>query len=155
MTQQFQHYTDGISLYPFGGHPSIPFKWQIAKTIERCHRRYQKPVKILYFGDLDEAGEIIYRKAVQDVQSWCNVQFDFIRCGLNDDQVEKYDVPENFEHPGYQWEALTDEGAGEIITEGVSQFISDDVIEDTRQQEEEIGQDVIEKIMEAVNDIEF
>jgi hypothetical protein len=33
MLQQFIQYTDGPTLCPFGGQPSIPYKWKIAKHI--------------------------------------------------------------------------------------------------------------------------
>jgi hypothetical protein len=57
MTDQFRHYTKHVTLRPMGGQPSIPYKWQIAKDLEAAARTYCKPIKILYFGDLDPAGE--------------------------------------------------------------------------------------------------
>ena len=64
MSQQFQLYTDGLTLCPFGGQPSIPFKYRIAKYIERQHEKYAMDVVVLYFGDLDEAGVTIFKTGV-------------------------------------------------------------------------------------------
>ena len=119
MTQQFRLYTDGLTLCPFGGQPSIPFKYQIAKYIEQQHEKYQKDVMVLYFGDLDESGLKIFNTGEEDISKWCDAPIEFIRCGLSDEQVRQYQIPENVDHPGYQWEALTDEQAREIITEDV------------------------------------
>ncbi len=117
MTDQFRHYTKNVTLRPMGGQPSIPYKWKTAKDLERAARRYHHPIIILYFGDLDPAGETISETIERDVREWCNARFEFVRCGLTAEQVSLYNVPENIEHPGaYQWEALTDEGAREIMT---------------------------------------
>ena len=124
MTDQFRHYTKYVTLRPMGGQPSIPYKWQIAKDLERAARVYDTPIKILYFGDLDPAGEVISETIERDVREWCDRDFEFIRCGLTADQVRRYNVPENIEHPGaYQWEALTDEGAREIITNNLDKLL--------------------------------
>lgn len=56
MKGQFEHYTEHVTLRPFGGDCSISFKWQIAVELEEKHDQYQTPVVILYFGDLDPKG---------------------------------------------------------------------------------------------------
>lgn len=127
MVGQFEHYTEGINLRPFGGHPSIPFKWQAAKELEYYDRRYSKPIVILYFGDLDDAGFTIMNSAVRDVRTWCEIGYKFkaVRCGLTPEQVEKYQLPENPERLGqYQWEALTDAQAAEIIRGSLEGILS-------------------------------
>lgn len=124
MTDQFRHYTKHVTLRPMGGQPSIPYKWQIAKDLERAAQTYGKPIKVLYFGDLDPAGETISQTVRQDVRQWSAAPFEFIHCGLNAQQVAQYNVPENIEHPGaYQWEALTDTGAREIIEGNINRFL--------------------------------
>lgn len=130
MSDQFSYYTSGITLCPFGGDPSISFKWDIAKNIENVYKVLQKPVTILYFGDLDTKGKIIPISAAIDIQTWCDVPFDFQICGLNKEQVKRYNVPENYEKPGdYQWEALTDEQAADIILSSIKRYIDLDLIE--------------------------
>lgn len=127
MSQQFEHYTDHITLRPLGGQPSIPYKWQAAKDIERLAAAYNMPVVILYFGDLDSAGETIAQVVERDVREWCAAEFKFVHCGLNAQQVKLYGVPENPEKPGeYQWEALTDDAARSIITTNTSRYLRDD-----------------------------
>ena len=125
MKGQFEHYTEYITLRPFGGDASIFFKWQIAKELEEKHDQYQTPIIILYFGDLDPKGLQIPKSAVKDVREWAKVDFEFIRCGLNPGDEVTYNIPENPDKPGtYQWEALSDEAARELITRWTDKYIS-------------------------------
>ena len=124
MVNQFKHYTDNITLRPFYGMPSIPYKWNIAKALERQSRTYGKPIIVLYFGDNDDGGLTIPETSVNDIRKWCGVDFEFIRAGLNPGDEVKYNIPENPEHPGaYQWEALDDDAARELITRAVSPYV--------------------------------
>jgi len=133
MARQFEHYTQGVDLWPFGGMPSIEYKYRIAKRIESCAETYKKPVTVLYFGDYDPAGLTIPETSFNDIQKWCTVNFDFIRCGLNPGDEIKYNIPENPDHPGaYQWEALNDSAAREIITSAVNQYVDQSIIESCR-----------------------
>ena len=125
MRGQFEHYTDHVTLMPFGGDPSIPYKWAAAKRLEERARCYGRPVVILYFGDLDPKGLMIPESAAADVRDWCAVGFEFIRCALSPGDEVTYNIPENPDKPGeYQWEALDDQAAGKLITESVGRFIS-------------------------------
>lgn len=125
MLDQFQHYTEHMTLRPLGGQPSIPYKWDTAKDLEGAHDRYGKPIVVLYFGDLDSAGSVIADTVRGDVAKWSAAPFEFIHCGLTLDQVQFYGVPENPEKPGeYQWEALPDAAAREIILSSAGPFIS-------------------------------
>lgn len=136
MSRQFEYYTRDVTLRPLGGQPSIPYKWETAKAIERAGLIYNLPVVVLYFGDLDSAGENIAQVVERDVRGWCGIDFKFISCGLNADQVRRYNVPENPEKPGeYQWEALPDEAAREIIMDRVSQFVRPALISEARRRE--------------------
>lgn len=136
MTDQFRHYTQHITLRPLGGQPSIPYKWETAKYLERVNDAYDVPITILYFGDLDTAGEVISEVVERDVRVWCDAEFDFIRCGLTADQVTRYQVPENPEKPGeYQWEALPDYAAREIISGHVDKLLRHDAFSTIHQEE--------------------
>ena len=116
MTDQFRYYTKYITLRPMGGQPSIPYKYQAAKDIESLAEYYEKPVVILYFGDLDPAGETISEVIERDIKHWCNVDFTFIHCGLTAEQVKRYNIPQSIDKPDtYQWEAVSDTAAREII----------------------------------------
>ena len=137
MAAQFEYYTENITLRPMGGQPSIPYKWQAAKELEQAYRVYGKPVVILYFGDLDEGGENIGNAVETDVTEWCNVSFTFLRCGLTAAQVLEYQIPENVEKPGcYQWEALTDDVAREIIEASLEGFVSHDRFSEIAEREQ-------------------
>lgn len=149
MTAQFKQYIpDGISLCPFGGQPSIPYKYRISEYIDRLSGKYGKDVVVLYFGDLDNAGLVIYDTAIEHITGWSRSNPEFVRCGLTEEQVEKYGIPENPDHPGYQWEALTDAQASEIIHDALSQYYN---FKASKQAEEESAR--IEQVVdEAVND---
>jgi hypothetical protein len=113
-----------------GGQPSIHYKYQTAKHLEQMGERYQLPIVVLYFGDLDTSGGIIADVAERDVRKWCDVDFTFVRCGLTQQQVVDWNVPENFEKPGeYQWEALSDEGAKTIITQSIEPYLRQDALD--------------------------
>ena len=72
--------------------------------------------RVLYFGDYDDKGFMIPEAVKDCLETWgSNVSWK--RIGLTKEQVEKYDLPENPDRKGrYQWEALPDEGAEEIIS---------------------------------------
>jgi len=154
MLQQFQTYTDGLTLCPFGGQPSIPYKWKIAKYIEELSLKYKKPVKILYFGDYDDAGLKIYEAGKADILEWCDSEdVEFIRCGLTQEQAMKYQIPENFEHPGsFQWEALTDAQAKEIIIEGLTPYHNFNTKNEAWEQGRHISRLVNDAVNEAMAD---
>jgi hypothetical protein len=118
MVGQFEKYVRRpyrISLRPFGGDYTIAPKWEAAQQIKAMAEN-GKRVVILYFGDADTKGGQIPLSAYKDVRSWAGVDFDFHIGGLTREQAELLRLPENPERPGqYQWEALTDTQAKEII----------------------------------------
>lgn len=129
MRAQFEYYTRGLTLRPFKGMPSIDYKWGIAKDLEKHEARYGLPIVILYFGDYDGAGVLIPETSVADIEDWCKVDFDFERVGLNAGDGERLGIPENFEKPGtYQWEALPDSAARDMITGAVGTYVDVDII---------------------------
>lgn len=139
MIGQFRHYTEPyhVSLVPFGGDPSIHFKWSIAKHIEALARYYPgKPIIIKYFGDLDPKGLTIPESALKDIREWCGVPFDFERIGLTEEHVTHWNLPDNPEKLGqYQWEALPDEGAEELIVGALAPLIDTDKIKRVQKHE--------------------
>ncbi|MFC2037688.1 hypothetical protein ACFLYD_06955 [Chloroflexota bacterium] len=127
MRAQFEHYTEHITLRPFAGMPSIPYKWEMARALDTAYMTYGLPLVVLYFGDLDEAGLIIPETTIADVRGWCSVPFDVVRCGLNRGHEVQYNIPENPDHPrAFQWEALEDGAAKELITKSVAKFVDYD-----------------------------
>lgn len=154
MTAQFEYYTKYITLRPMGGQPSIPFKYQTAKDIENIYNYYQKPVVILYFGDLDPAGETISEVIERDITHWCNVDFHFFRSGLTQDQVIKYNIPESVDHPGaYQWEAVDDPTAREIINAALEPFeIRQDVFSKVETEQAKAEAWLKDKLVDLVSD---
>ena len=138
MTPQFEYYTERVDLFPCGGDPSIPYKWDIAKHIEKAAARYHKPVFVLYFGDYDQKGQTIGKSAMADIEEWCRVPFEYVRCGLNAGDGERFGIPENPDEPGeYQWEALDDPTAARLIQESVARYVSTGVIREIEQREAE------------------
>ena len=125
MTDQFWYYTKDlhVTMVPFGGDYTISPKWQTAKRIEKRIETYQKPIVILYFGDCDEKGNMIPNAALKDIREWCKYDFEFIRCGLTLEQAKKLKLPENPERKGqYQWEAINDKDAGEMILSNLFKY---------------------------------
>lgn len=116
MAGQFQFYLPGVTLRPFAGDPSIPFKWETAQYLLAMAKNYQTPISIFYFGDRDDKGESIFEAALKDIRAWCPVEFQFELVGLTRQQAVDMGVPENPDKPGaYQWEALTDQQASSLI----------------------------------------
>lgn len=124
MRSQFEWFAPpAYSLWPFGGDPSIEYKWRLATYIIELNQRYDKPITLFYFGDLDKKGLEIAENALTEIALWSGVEFQVRRGGLNPGDAERYNIPENFERPGqYQWVALTHESAGNIITRALEGF---------------------------------
>jgi hypothetical protein len=127
MLGQFEQHTKGVVLRPFGGDYTIGPKYQAAKELMQNASRFGKPAKVLYFGDCDEKGRKIFKAATtgpRGLMKWCDIDVEWVWCGLTKEQAEEFDIPENPEKPGqYQWEALTDEAAREIISRGVQEHL--------------------------------
>ena len=126
MHGQFEYHTHDyrVSLIPFRGDCSIPIKWALAKKLEAIGQKYNKPIKILYFGDCDKKGFQILEAALKDIRAWCNTEFDVERIGLTLEQARELNIPENPDKPdSYQWEALGDERAGKLILSGVTRYL--------------------------------
>lgn len=160
MYEQFAKYTAPyyVTLVPFRGDVSLPIKWKLAQEIREALIN-GVPVKILYFGDLDQKGMTIPTSAVTDIREWASKpepeseyvapDFDFIRVGLNPEHVNKYELPENPERPGqYQWEALDDSAAAEMITTALDQYIDLDQIQSILESEKRIEAVLLEYLRE-------
>lgn len=170
MKAQFEHYThEYVTLLAFHGDVSIPEKWNCAKRIYNRWNSSLKPITILYYGDLDPKGLQIPISAESDIinfirhmfyqdidkpglaednyYSFLN-EFTFRRVGINEDHPELYDIPENPERPGtFQWEALDDNSAQELISE-VDNLIDIDLFKDIESKEDDISQVVRNKLSE-------
>ena len=146
MAGQFKKYTRCIDLAPMGGMASVPFKFALAESITEAAAIYNKPVKILYFGDEDEAGHKIARISKKDVARWTKVPFEVIWCGLTPQQIERYRIPRHPDKKGYQWVALEDPAAGEIITSTVAQHIDMNLVDEADEEAEEFAETWREKL---------
>ncbi|MBD3264152.1 MAG: hypothetical protein GF375_03510 [Candidatus Omnitrophica bacterium] len=154
MAGQFKYYTRGVDLVPFGGDPSIPFKWLISRDLIWKRKKYNKPITILYFGDYDKHGLEILDSAEADIRSWSGVDFELSRCGLTPEQIEQYNVPENPAKPGeFQWEALNDKAAKEIILSALEDNINLETIDVVRREAMEKEEYWRGKVEDALRDI--
>lgn len=141
MQSQFEYYTEpyGVSLWPFSGMASIPYKKRLARHIEWAYSRFGLPVIVLYFGDYDEAGLTIPEASFRHIRKWCKCKFDAFRAGLNQDHVQRYNIPEDPERPGkFQWEAVADIPAKEIITGAIDSLLRHDAIRTIEIEESEM-----------------
>ena len=129
MASQFDFYLPAwVPRVAFGGDVSIPAKWKIAELFGWAHERYGKPLRLVYFGDLDDKGMTIPESARADIEDWLPAgvfaDFGYERAGLNPGDEATYDIAENPERPGtYQWEALDDDTAGRLITGAVAPYL--------------------------------
>ena len=55
---------------------------------------------------------------------------------------------------GYQWEALSDEAAGEIISKAMGEYISEDVIDEVRAEVAEATETISPMLKKVADDIE-
>lgn len=161
MRSQFMHYAAPyhVPMAPFRGDPGPDYKWRIAKFLDELDENYgPKPIVILYFGDYEPIGKTGSRgkgiripiDALKDIRPWFwSLQINrgiskddltdlkFIRCGLNSEHIEQWDLPTNPERPGeYQWESLSDELAGELITGSIKEHWNLESIKKIERREE-------------------
>ena len=143
MLGQFKHYTRHIPLIAFGGDASIPYKWEIAKSIDWLVMKYGKPIEVLYFGDADKKGMQICNSAFRDIHDWAEGLFNIHHCGLTTEQAEEFNLPSNPDKPGeYQWEALSQEQAKKINMTYIEKIQNQDKIEEIQNEEERILKDI-------------
>jgi len=140
MEAQFRHYLPNAAiLSPFRGDPSVPAKWDLAELLAKRWREYRVPVYVCYFGDFDEKGLGIEKAAKAQILDWARMNEDgdyhWVRGGLDESHVKRYGLPLSIEGKGYQWEALSDAQASEIITEATVGLVDDHRIKATQEQE--------------------
>lgn len=83
-----------VSLYPCGGFSSITLAYEAAQTINwQC--RTSKDAVIYYIGDYDPAGVLIDQSLEKELREHLDqeVALHFIRLGITDEQIAKYDLP--------------------------------------------------------------
>lgn len=155
MVQQFNYYTSdyGCRLWPMKGDPSNPYKLKIAETVDYVSRLFAVSVIILYFGDLDVKGQSIPEAAFRDVHQWCrDADLTVYRVGLNPGDEVEFDLPDIPGKPGaYQWEALQDDQAAELILNALREFLDEDILEEVKVKEKEttdLVQEMLENLLE-------
>lgn len=121
MAAQFDHYLhEDISQLAFHGHPSIPEKWKGAARLVERWLKEPKPIVVLYYGDLDEAGFTIPESAREDVEKFaCHRVFEILRK----------------ENPGMKWDEVH-----ELYEERARAFLKDFTFERVGLNEEHVDQ---------------
>lgn len=153
MQGQFLYYAnENLPLLAFGGDVSIAAKWKTAERLANRYKELGKPIHIFYYGDYDKKGLTIPQSAWRDIYAWTGgLMLDqkvplneianllhMYRIGINEEQIEEMNLPENPERPGtYQWEALSDEQAEELIGMA-NEYLVMDAFEEIYEQENEI-----------------
>ena len=152
MQGQFLYYAnENIPLLAFHGDVSIPEKWRTAERLAQRYFALRKPIHIYYFGDLDTKGLTIPQSAWRDILIWTmallnkaeeglayQAEIQFERVGINEEQVDELGIPDNPERPGtYQWEAIDDDQAYELIGKA-SELVRIDSFSDVEAEEGEI-----------------
>jgi len=154
MIGQFEHYLEAlrIPLCAFSGDASIPYKYEIASAVMEWNDIWpDKPVHVLYFGDFDQKGLEIPENAMRDITKWCGVRIHYERCGLNEEHLTQYDIPASPNAPGkYQWEAVPDKVAKELIMTNVRKYWDIDLVSRSIYLEEKIGEIWGDAVGEAI-----
>lgn len=82
-----------VDLYPCGGFSSLSFIHEAAESINNSGD--DRPLQVFYIGDYDPAGVLIdvslQRELREHLRSDIELRFD--RIGINEEQVETYDLP--------------------------------------------------------------
>jgi len=154
MLGQFEHLTQNyhVDLWPFSGKTSIHYKQRLAKSIDWAADKFDLPVIVLYFGDYDETGLEIPESAFRHIRKWAESEFTAYRVGLNKEHISKYEMTDDPDEPGkYQWEALRDEGAREIVTGALDALLCQDTINELIERE----RSVTRMVREALGGIEL
>jgi hypothetical protein len=108
---------------------------------------------IIYFGDDDKKGKKIPESAIKDIHNWCNAPFEFIRGGLNIGDGKRLNLPESIDKPGeYQWEALSDNQASEMILPIINTYFDSDAVDFTHKAEQLITLKYKNKILNFIKD---
>lgn len=158
MFSQFKYYTEPlrITIVPFRGDTGVHHKWEIARLLWAVYSIHRKPITILYFGDYEPfedrgsraKGLSIPKSALRDIEQWLmwllqaskiewnKYPLTFERVGLNQDQIDKWKLPENPERQGeYQWEALSEKYAEELIMGSIRKHWNIDAIQKLQKRE--------------------
>lgn len=155
MVRQFKYYLDPyrIPLCAFGGDPSIHYKWSIAAFLEELESTWpDKELHVLYFGDYDDKGEEIPEWAIRDIRRWCNAHFEFTRVGINKEHIAQYGIEDSPNEPGkYQWEALDDTAAKELILGSIEELWDLDIVKKLKRIERKSGNIWKEKVQSAID----
>jgi len=152
MTDQFRYYSEpyDIVLWPCGGDPSIDLKRQLAEHVDWAAQTFGVDVTLLYFGDYEAGGkgEQIGETTMRHVRKWSQYGFTAYRVGLNPEHLSE--IEDNPEKPGhYQWEALPDARAGEIIREALDEFADLSILTEVRK----VAEAMTEKIRTALQKV--
>ncbi len=158
MSAQFEAYTNHVTLVPLKGDPSVAYKWEIAERFNEAAVSYpDKDLVILYFEDLDPKGMQIPLSAMADIDEWSEGSYiEFVRCGLNPGDEVTYAIPEKPEAPGrYQWEALDDIAAGNIITTSLAEYVDQDLFIEVEAEEAKITAKYYEAMEGVLDDLDL
>ncbi len=81
----------GITLMTCRGYNS----WSAYKEAAARFKHYDKPVKLLYFGDFDPSGEDMVR-AIEDSLNYFETCPEIKKIALTEDDIKEYDLPPDF-----------------------------------------------------------
>lgn len=151
MAGQFEKYTPhDIPLTACGGDPSIPLKANGARRLREWSEEIGKTSVVLYFGDFDTKGEQIPRSIATNLYQWCP-GLQIHRVGLLEEHTA--DIDENPDQPGkYQWEALSDEAARDLIQTGLATVLNPEAATMAKAEEERIAAEARDFLADKLDD---
>ena len=159
MLKQFEKYTAPyhVTLVPLAGDASISLKSELSKLLAEFMYEAEKDgtiapenyTTVLYFGDRDAKGDQIPETARKDIEKFIHkhinlapgyMPYNWIRCGLSTEQATKLKLTTDPERKGkYQWEALTDPQAREIIEDSLNKYVDLEHIAEVENRETELA----------------
>ena len=130
-----------VPLHVSRGFASESFIYQSAEVIKSL----SKPTTILMFTDHDPSG-LVVDKSIQEGFRRMGAKVDFVRCALNQDQIDRYNLPtrptkksnhsKGFKGESVELDALHPRTLQNIIRNSLRQFIADDRLEAIHREEE-------------------
>ncbi len=128
-------YPYSVGVHSSGGQQSLPYKRALVDRV--CGR--DVPTLVLYMGDRDKRGDIIFENVRDDVTAFVeedrtdynhDVRVEFVRVALTPEQAVKFNVQEIAGQPGeYQLEAMPVEELRRLVVAAIEENMDLDLVE--------------------------
>ena len=124
---------------PAAGSDSVSDKWGFANLVARA----RVPFDVLYIGDLDPHGKVIFEVLTEDVTAFAfRGAVSFTRIAVTQEQIDAHSLPTDPDHPDVvQAEALPPDILADIVDTAIRDRLDLDHVEAIRQRSADIRAD--------------